>query len=34
MADALLKDLPRDLPNLPARFGTDAQCRTYLVEAR
>ena len=34
MADALLKDLPRDLPSFLARFGTDAQCRAYLVEVR
>ena len=34
MADALVKDLPRDLPSFPARFGTDAQFRAYLVEAR
>jgi hypothetical protein len=34
MADALVKDLPRDLPSFLARFGTDAQCRAYLVEAR
>jgi len=27
MADALSKDLPRDLPSFPERFGTDAQCR-------
>ena len=31
---ALVKDLPRDLPSFLARFGTDAQCRAYLVEAR
>ena len=34
MADALLQDLPRDLPSFLARFGTDAQCRAYLVEVR
>jgi len=34
MADALSKDLPRDLPSFLERFGTDAQCRAYLVEAR
>ena len=34
MADALLTDLPRDLPSFLERFGTDAQCRAYLVQAR
>jgi len=34
MADDLLKELPRDLPSFLARFGTDAQCRAYLVRAR
>jgi ribosomal protein L37AE/L43A len=34
MADALVKDLPRDLPSFLQRFGTDAQCRAYLVEVR
>jgi transposase-like protein len=27
-------DLPGDLPSFMARFGTDAQCRAYLFEAR
>jgi transposase-like protein len=27
-------DLPQDLPSFLARFGTDEQCRAYLVEAR
>ena len=30
----LPKDLPGDLPGFVARFGTDAQCRAYLSEAR
>lgn len=30
----LPKDLPDDLPSFLARFGTDEQCRAYLVEAR
>ena len=30
----MLKDLPGDLPGFVARFGTDAQCRAYLFEAR
>jgi transposase-like protein len=34
MADALLQDLPRDLPTFLKRFGTDAKCRAYLVRAR
>ncbi len=33
MADELLRDLPRDLPTFLARFGTDAQCRAYLLRA-
>ncbi len=27
-------DLPRDLPSFIARFGTDAQCRDYLLRQR
>jgi hypothetical protein len=27
-------DLPGDLPSFLARFGTDQQCRAYLVAAR
>jgi hypothetical protein len=34
MADDLLRDLPRDLPTFLKRFGTDAKCRAYLVQAR
>ncbi|MFP4271163.1 MAG: IS1595 family transposase [Alphaproteobacteria bacterium] len=34
MAEPLFTDLPRDLPRFLERFGTDAQCRAYLVEAR
>ena len=34
MADGLLDDLPADLPNFLARFGTDAQCRACLVRYR
>lgn len=34
MVDELLKDLPRDMPSFLARFGSDAQCRAYLVRAR
>jgi transposase-like protein len=34
MADALLKDLPGDLPTFLKRFGSDAKCRAYLVRAR
>jgi transposase-like protein len=34
MADELLRDLPRDMPSFLDRFGTDAQCREFLVQAR
>jgi transposase-like protein len=34
MAVELLRDLPRDLPSFLKRFGTDAKCRAYLVQAR
>jgi transposase-like protein len=34
MADGLLQDLPPDLPTFLGRFGTDQQCRAYLVRAR
>ncbi len=34
ISEGLLKDLPEDLPTFMARFGTDAQCRAYLVRAR
>jgi transposase-like protein len=34
MADAVLQDLPRDLPTFLERFGTDERCRAYLVRAR
>jgi len=34
MVEPLFTDLPRDLPSFLERFGTDAQCRAYLVEAR
>jgi transposase-like protein len=34
MAEPLFTDLPRDLPSFLERFGTDAQCRAYLVQAR
>ena len=34
MADELMRDLPGDLPTFLTRFGTDAQCRAYLVRAR
>ncbi len=34
MAEPLLQDLPRDLPTLLRRFGTDTRCRAYLVRAR
>ena len=34
MADELLRDLPGDLPTFLERFGSDGQCRAYLVEAR
>ena len=30
----LPRDLPGDLPSFLERFGTDAQCRDYLFEAR
>ena len=30
----VLEELPRDLPSFLARFGTDAQCRAYLVAQR
>ena len=33
MSDELLRDLPRTLPAFAERFGTDAQCRAYLVRA-
>ena len=33
MADALLQDLPRDLPTFLGRFGTDEACRAGLVRA-
>ena len=32
MADGLLHDLPRDLPTFLERFGTDGDCRAYLVQ--
>ena len=31
MADALMRDLPDDLPTFLAKFGTDVQCRAYLT---
>ena len=34
MADAPMRHLPCDLPTFLTRFGTDAQCRAYLVRAR
>jgi len=34
MADGLLRDLPRDFPSFFERFGSDGQCRVYLVRAR
>ena len=34
MSDDLLRDLPKDLPSFIRRFGTDEQCRAYLVQAR
>jgi Transposase zinc-ribbon domain len=34
MDDDLLTGLPNDLPSFLARFGSDAQCRNYLVRAR
>ncbi len=33
MSDHLLRDLPSDLPSFLDRFGTDAQCRAYLIRA-
>jgi transposase-like protein len=33
MVDDLLTGLPNDLPSFLARFGSDAQCRDYLVRA-
>jgi transposase-like protein len=33
MSEELLRDLPRTLPAFLERFGTDAQCRAYLVRA-
>jgi transposase-like protein len=30
----LLDELPRDLPGFVERFGTDGQCRDYLIRAR
>jgi transposase-like protein len=33
MPEELLRDLPRDLPSFLKRFGTDAKCRAYLVQA-
>jgi hypothetical protein len=33
MSEELLRDLPRTLPAFVRRFGTDAQCRAYLVRA-
>ena len=34
MSDDLLSDLPKDLPSFIKRFGTDEQCRAYLIQAR
>ncbi len=34
MDDDLLTGLPNDLPSFVARFGSDAQCRGYLFQAR
>jgi transposase-like protein len=34
MADDLIEGLPSDLPAFVSRFGSDAQCRAYLVRAR
>jgi hypothetical protein len=34
MSDAILGDLPEDLPGFLARFGTDEQCRAHLVGMR
>jgi hypothetical protein len=33
MSDEFLRDLPRTLPAFMERFGTDAQCRAYLVRS-
>jgi transposase-like protein len=33
MSDELLRDLPRTMPAFAERFGTDDQCRAYLVRA-
>jgi transposase-like protein len=33
MSDELLRDLPTTMPAFAERFGTDAQCRAYLVRA-
>jgi transposase-like protein len=34
MRDDLIGGLPSDLPTFVSRFGSDAQCRAYLVRAR
>ena len=34
MPDDLIEGLPSDLPTYVSRFGSDAQCRAYLVRAR
>jgi transposase-like protein len=34
MQDDLIEGLPSDLPTFVSRFGSDAQCRAYLVRAR
>ena len=34
MPDDLMEGLPGDLPTFVSRFGSDAQCRAYLVRAR
>jgi transposase-like protein len=34
MPDDLVEGLPSDLPAFVSRFGSDAQCRAYLVRAR
>jgi transposase-like protein len=34
MPDDLIEGLPNDLPTFVSRFGSDAQCRAYLVRAR
>jgi transposase-like protein len=34
MPDDLIEGLPSDLPTFVSRFGSDAQCRAYLVRAR